>query len=175
MPVPVRIKTEPRKLAAFEDSSDDEEAEVAEERDDSDDMMAYHDSKDDELVDAVMNDKGFSVISDDDLVTLSVRDLNRHLKNSGLTKQEIIRMKQRRRTLKNRGYAASCRNKRLEVKGGLEGERQRVVSDIKRLKEENETVRQDVEDIREKFEDMKRYAAQNGITLPHELEHFVEQ
>lgn len=34
-------------------------------------------------------------ISDDELVTLSVRDLNRHLKIRGLTREEITLMKQR--------------------------------------------------------------------------------
>lgn len=56
-------------------------------------------------------------ITDDLLVTLTVRELNRQLKMSGMSKSEMIKMKQRRRTLKNRGYAASCRNKRLEQKG----------------------------------------------------------
>lgn len=110
-----------------------------------------------------------AIISDDDLVTLSVRDLNRHLKNSGLSKQEIVKMKQRRRTLKNRGYAASCRNKRLEVKGGLEGERHRIIDHIRSLKESNESIQAEVDDIKRKFDDLKRYAAANNIVIPSEI------
>ena len=158
-----RVKVEPPpEEDSTSDSEDDRLEEIAEEVD-SDDTM-----------DGGLGEKVYNVISDDDLVTLSVRDLNRHLKNSGLTKQEIVRMKQRRRTLKNRGYAASCRNKRLEVKGGLEGERLRVISDVKRLKEENESIRSEVEDFRDKFEEMRRYATQQGILLPAEFDSFVE-
>ena len=111
-------------------------------------------------------------ISDDDLVTLSVRELNRQLKSSGLTKEEIVRMKQRRRTLKNRGYAASCRNKRLEVKGGLEGERQRVVMDLKRLRDGIDSIRDECQDLRSKFEQLTSYCISNKIPIPEELQSF---
>lgn len=111
-------------------------------------------------------------ISDDDLVTLSVRELNRQLKSSGLTKEEIVRMKQRRRTLKNRGYAASCRNKRLEVKGGLEGERQRVVMDLKRLRDGNDSIRDECQDLRIKYEELTNYCITHKIPIPEDLQSF---
>lgn len=115
------------------------------------------------------NNSAINMISDDDLVSLSVRELNRQLKNSGLSKQEITRMKQRRRTLKNRGYAASCRNKRLEVKGGLEGDKILVEEDVIKIKENLTLLRQEIEEIKDKYDDLKRYATEQGIVIPQEL------
>ncbi len=44
-------------------------------------------------------------MSDDELSGLNIKDLNRKLKEKGLSKQVIEKLKQRRRTLKNRKYA----------------------------------------------------------------------
>ena len=47
----------------------------------------------------------FSVMSDLELSSLNIKDLNRKLKEKGLSKEMIEKLKQRRRTLKNRKYA----------------------------------------------------------------------
>merc|ERR1711894_481431 len=51
-------------------------------------------------------------LTDEKLVTISTKEFNRLLKNSGLDREECKKLKAKRRTLKNRGYAASCRHKR---------------------------------------------------------------
>merc|ERR1711874_490027 len=58
-------------------------------------------------------------LTDEKLVTISTKEFNRLLKNSGLSKDECKRLKAMRRTLKNRGYAASCRHKRDNDEGEL--------------------------------------------------------
>jgi len=113
-------------------------------------------------------------LTDDLLVTLSVRELNRRIKMSGLSRQEVIKMKQRRRTLKNRGYAAQCRNKRLEQKGDLETDKVVVVTDIRQLSEANNKIREEVTDLRHKFDAIIEFAANNGIELPQDLQEFVD-
>ena len=47
----------------------------------------------------------FAVMSDFELSSLNIKDLNRKLKEKGLSKEMIEKLKQRRRTLKNRKYA----------------------------------------------------------------------
>ena len=63
-------------------------------------------------------------VKDEELITLSVRDLNRRLKN--LTKDEKQALKQRRRLLKNRGYAQTCRTRRIMNQKQLNEENQQL-------------------------------------------------
>lgn len=46
-----------------------------------------------------------TIMTDEELSNLNIKELNRKLKERGLSKQTIEKLKQRRRTLKNRKYA----------------------------------------------------------------------
>ncbi|KAM3826999.1 transcription factor MafK isoform 1-T1 [Vipera latastei] len=97
-----------------------------------------------------------AVLSDDELVSMSVRELNQHLR--GLTKEEVIRLKQRRRTLKNRGYAASCRIKRVTQKEELERQRVELQQEVAKLARENRSMKLELDALRSKYEALQTFA-----------------
>lgn len=74
-----------------------------------------------------------ALFTEKELRELGVKDINYLLKLRGLSKAEIDRVKQRRRTLKNRGYAQHSRLRRIENKTNLEVEKDSLVKELEQV------------------------------------------
>merc|ERR1712062_432485 len=87
-----------------------------------------------------------NIMDDEKLISLSVPELNKALRN--LPKDSALYLKQRRRLLKNRGYAQKCRTRRIySEKQYLEENRQ--------LKEMIERMTADRNMYKSKYENLK--------------------
>ncbi|KAF1770540.1 hypothetical protein GCK72_002359 [Caenorhabditis remanei] len=75
----------------------------------------------------------FDHLSDEELAHISVRQLNQKL--MGQDRNVVMQWKQKRRTLKNRGYALNCRARRVQNQMQLETDNMMLRNQIKLLKD----------------------------------------
>ena len=90
---------------------------------------------------------------DDELVNLPIRELNKRLRS--LPKEESQKIRKRRRSLKNRGYATSCRQRRVALKESLESQNQRLKLELREMKERLNIVVKERETYKAKYEQLR--------------------
>lgn len=105
------------------------------------------------------------IISDPDLINIDIKELNKMLKERGISKDLATRLKQRRRTLKNRNYASSCREKKDEEILTLEKEKGTEVEEITRMEEENEMIQKDIEQMKRKYRLLEQFAKEQNLEV----------
>eukprot|EP00091_Calanus_sinicus_P016440 TRINITY_DN35799_c0_g1_i1.p1 TRINITY_DN35799_c0_g1~~TRINITY_DN35799_c0_g1_i1.p1 ORF type:complete len:173 (-),score=45.17 TRINITY_DN35799_c0_g1_i1:48-566(-) len=109
-------------------------------------------------------------ITDEQLVLKPTKDLNKMLKSTGLPKEDVNKIKQKRRTLKNRGYAASCRNKRELEEESLKVELENLQKDISDLKRSSSEKKIKIEQLRASYKFRQEWAKNHTqIKLPEHL------
>lgn len=90
--------------------------------------------------------------TDDELISISIRLLNQQLKN--LPKAEAKQIRKRRRSLKNRGYATLCRQRRTALKESLEQQNKRLKLELKEAKENLYNTLRDRDMFKKKYEQL---------------------
>jgi len=115
--------------------------------------------------DTILCEESAIISNQQQLVNLSVRELNKRL--HGVSREEVVKLKQKRRTLKNRGYAQNCRSKRLLQRQDLEENNKALVSSSERMRAELERVVRECGTLRRQVEEYERLHAQClGVSLP---------
>ena len=106
-------------------------------------------------------------ITDDELTNLSIRDLNQRLR--GLPREEAQKLRRRRRSLKNRVYATSCRQRRTALKESLETENQSLKDQLRQAKDSICTVVKDRDCYKTKFDQLSKVYA--TLNTPFVMKH----
>lgn len=101
------------------------------------------------------------VIADELLTTLSVRELNKRL--HGCPREEIAKLKQKRRTLKNRGYAQNCRSKRLHQRHELEKTNRKLQAELEHIRIELNKTRHELEMMKQRYQGTARPTDQHDL------------
>merc|ERR1712198_403926 len=108
-------------------------------------------------------------LTDDQLMDISVKELNNMMKTTGLEKGIIEGIKKKRRTLKNRKYAANSRNLK-------EDEEEDLRMELEKLKKENEVIlkrntekKRALDVLKESYRFRQEWAERLKIPLPDHL------
>merc|ERR1711981_1334920 len=108
-------------------------------------------------------------ITDEELVNKPIKEINKTFKTTGLTTTDQTKMKKKRRTLKNRGYAETTRRKKEEKIKKLEAELKHLETERRDMQQE----RMEKEMIRQKLANSNRvrldWAQKFDIPIPEDI------
>jgi type II secretory pathway pseudopilin PulG len=90
------------------------------------------------------------LINDELLMSLTVRELNKRL--HGYPREDVVRLKQKRRTLKNRGYAQNCRSKRLQQRHDLEITNRNLHVELKKMQMDLARISQERDQLKQRLQ-----------------------
>jgi len=110
-------------------------------------------------------------LSDQELVTMSTKEINKLLKKRNIPKERAKELKQERRTLKNRGYAANCRVKRENEEKTLEKKNARLLQDINTKKVDIDQAKRETYELQRRYKELEHEC----LTLQKEHEMFLKE
>jgi len=106
-----------------------------------------------------------AIVNDEELINIEIKELNKRIKDRGVSKELATRLKQRRRTLKNRNYATSCREKKDAEIITLEGEKAVELEHLKDLEMYNQKMREKVESMKKDYQRIMEFARENNLEI----------
>merc|ERR1711971_957148 len=108
-------------------------------------------------------------ITDEELVNIPIKEINKTFKTTGLTTNDQSKMKKKRRTLKNRGYAETTRRKKEDEIKKLEAELKNLETERRDMQQE----RVEKELIHQKLANSNRFrlnwAQKFNIPIPEDI------
>lgn len=135
---------------------------------DSDDDITdlFNGGKIEDVVSTTGTQRKIKDLSDEEIKNLRVQDLNKLLR--GIPREEAVKIRRKRRNLKNRGYALTCRRRRQQFQEDLFNENQLLK---KQLEDGRETL---CKVLKERSEYKKKFLQlQSDCKKELMVEHFV--
>ena len=122
-------------------------------------------------------------LNDNDLANTKIRDLNKRVKQTSLKQEDVEKIKKKRRTMKNRGYAKGSRSKKMAQEKKLDKEvgelkvkffeqdslmKYLLQNDIGDLEKNKDVLLKKIRDLEESNALRLQIALSAGIRLPGE-------